>query len=422
MATKKAATNKTPVTKSKTPTQAKSASKKAAQTAQVTNHSIQDLIDAVNDQLGTGVIRRASTMETLYLLRRPTGITTLDLALGGGFAASATHVLVGPDGAGKDYLLWKIAAQQQKIYGDDFCMCVYFTEFKADKPFMRDFCGLEIAFSDEEIAAYEDALVRIGYPPLTDEKKAELKTQTGEILIIDGVSADKAFDAIMKMVSYNKCQMIVINSIGSLQTEAKEDVESFEDHPRQSSEAALISRFIPKLSMTLNNDLHGRNETTLFIVNQMRSKRDAAPVRGRPATERDKYEPGAKIWSLKHGKAIELSLHKGTVYRDSANGEVAGRRIKWEITKGKLGTHDGISGEYDFFYDGGVDLVGDLITACKGEGVLEGTAYVTYEHPELGFKTHGNEALRRHLQTNPELMEHLRLECFKRRGLVYRFK
>lgn len=384
--------------------------------------SISDVIRSVNAQMKNDVIRRSSEMETLYLLRRPSGIITLDIELGGGFPASATTVLVGPDGAGKDYLLWKTAAECQKIYGKEFCMAVYFTEFKADKPFMRDFCGLQIAFSEAEVEAYDEAGIAVGKPALTAERRKELKTQVGEILIIDGVIAETAFDAIMTLVESNRCQMVIINSIGSLQTDAKEAADSFSDFPQQSNEAMLINKFIPKLANVLNNDRNGRNETSLFIVNQMRSKRDAQPVRGRPAVEKDKYEPGSKSWALKHGKAIELALHKGPVHRDAADNSVAGRKIRWEITKGKLGTHDGKSGEWDFFYDGGVDVVGDLVAACQRYELFEGASWITYEHPEYGFKVHGKEGVRRRLIESPELITHLRYECLRKAGLVYRYK
>jgi RecA/RadA recombinase len=384
--------------------------------------TLDDVMNSVNRELGMNVVRRASDMETLYLLRRPTGITSLDIELGGGFPASATTVLVGPDGAGKDYLLWITAAEVQRIYGDDFGMCIFFTEFKADKLFMRDFCGLKIAFSPKELDELDAALVKDGKPPMTKERRAELQTQVGQILIIDGVTAEKGFDAIIKLVMSNRCQMIVVNSIGSLQTEAKEEQESFEDFARQSSEATLISKFMPKLAMILNNDRNGRNETTLFLVNQMRAKRDVMPVRGRPITEKDKYEPGARVHALKHGKAIELAIHKGPYHRDEVEKVNIGRKIRWELTKGKLGTHDGKQGEFDFYYDIGVDKIGDLINTCLKLDVFEGTTWIKYNHEKYGFNLQGRDKVRRYINEHPELVDILRAECFRRAGVVCRFR
>lgn len=394
---------------------------KAEKKATDVRGSIHDLISSINKELGDNTIQRASEMNTSYLLRRPTGITTLDIALGGGFPASAISVFVGSDGSGKDYMIWKCAAEVQKIYGDNFCMAAFFTEFKADKPFMREFCGLEIAFSDEEIEEWNGAKAALGHPPLTEEETERLKTQTGEILIIDGVTAERGFDALIRCVQDNRCQLVVINSIGSLQTEAKEGLESFEEHARQSSEATLLSSFVPKLAMYMNNTDNGRNETAVFIVNQMRAKRDAAPVRGRPTMEKDKYEAGSKSWALKHGKAIEVTLHKGGPLFDEDK-ERVGRETQWEITKGKLGTHDGKKGSFPFYYQGGVDVLSDLITACKELEVFPDGTWISYDHPDFGFKVQGRDKLRLKLIDEPELVEHLRTECFKRSGLVYRFQ
>jgi len=431
MATKKAPVTTAKASKTTITTQTSTNEKATAKTKPRNKEPVRDdsdsmtldnVIESVNRELGMNVVRRASDMETLYLLRRPTGITSLDLELAGGFPASATTVLVGPDGAGKDYLTWITAAEVQRIYGDDFCMCIFFTEFKADKLFMRDFCGLKIAFSQEELDALDAALELNGQPKMTPERLAELQTQVGQLLIIDGVTAEKGFDAIIKLVASNRFQLIVVNSIGSLQTEAKEEQDSFEDFARQSSEAVLLSKFMPKLAMTLNDDRNGRNETTLILVNQMRAKRDLVQPRGRPLLEKDKYESGTKSWALKHGKAIELAIHKGPYHYDPVEKVNIGRTVRWELTKGKLGTHDGKSGEFDFYYDIGVDKIGDLINTCLKLGVMEGTSWIKYEHKEFGFSLQGREKVRKHLTSHPELVDILRAECFKRSGVVCRFK
>jgi RecA/RadA recombinase len=391
--------------------------------AAVPGRSVEEVMQSVNSHLKADVVRRASDLDTLYLLRRPTGITSLDIKLGGGFAASATSVLVGPDGAGKDYILWRTCAETQKIYGEDFAMVVFLTEFRADKPFMRNMCGLKVAFSDPEIEAYDDARAKAGLSALTKEEIADLKTEVGKIYLIDGVTAETGFDALISIIASNTCQIAAINSIGFLQTEAKEATDSFTEFPQQRNEAMLLSKFMPKLAMTLNNDAHGRNQTSLLIVNQVRSKEGGAQVRGRPLMERDKYEAGSKAYALKHGKAVELMIHKGTKYRDVVDNAVIGREVPWEITKGKLGTHDGIQGKFDFFYEGGADIVGDLFATCTTYDVIEGAgAWFTYDHPEFGFRAQGKEGVRRRIQENPALYTHLREECFKRAGVVCSFR
>ncbi len=386
--------------------------------------SLQDVINRINAEAKSNVIRLAKDEDCSYILRRPTGITSLDIALAGGFPASAPSVIVGPDGAGKDYVLWRSCAEVQKTYGKDFNMVAFLTEFKLDKRFMREICGLKIAFTDEEIDELNEARTRIGMDPLTKEEKKEYTSQVGEIGVILGVTAEEGFDAILDVIESNTCQMVIVNSIGFLQTEAKEAVDSFKDFAQQRNEAMLLSKVMPALSMRLNKSSQDdKNETAIILVNQVRSKDNAVQIRGRPTMERDTYKAGSAAWALKHGKAIELMIHKGKKHIEVDTNAVLGREVPWELTKGKLGTHDGLKGSFDFFFDGGADVVGDLYNTAVSLGLLRvGGAWVSYEHPEYGFKAQGKSGARRKIIEDAEFYAHLRDECFKAAGVIYRHR
>ena len=71
-------------------------------TAAERNAAINGIIDRAAELHGPGCVERAEKTHSSYLLRRPTGITSLDIAMAGGWPAAAPSVLVGPDGAGKD--------------------------------------------------------------------------------------------------------------------------------------------------------------------------------------------------------------------------------------------------------------------------------------------------------------------------------
>ena len=91
--------------------------------------AIDSIVNAAARKYGGGRVELSENTNSSYLLRRPTGILSLDLAMAGGWPAAAPNVLVGPDGVGKDYLLWRTMAEAQRTYGEDFCAAVYFTEF-----------------------------------------------------------------------------------------------------------------------------------------------------------------------------------------------------------------------------------------------------------------------------------------------------
>lgn len=370
------------------------------------------------------LIMRATEANCSYLLRRPTGILSLDINLAGGFPASAPSVIVGPDGVGKDFLLWQTCAHVQKIYGAAFSMAVFLTEFKPDKGQMR-MAGLQVGYSEEEIVELQEARFHLGAPPLTEQEVKDLRRQIGDIVIISGVTAEEGFDALTTLLAANVCQIIAVNSIGFLQTQVKEETESYEDNPKQSSEAQLLSRVAPKFALTMNS-LGTKNETAIFLVNQMRSKRDLQrPKPGKILQARDKLQPASQAMAMRHGMAIELTLHKGNVIWDDVEKKAMGRTVQWDLTKGKLGTHDGPKGSYDYNYDDGIDFVADIAATCVRHNVLEQSgAWYQYKHAKdsnVGFRVQGIEAVRYILRNQPEVAAAMRQDCLIAAGISYRY-
>lgn len=381
---------------------------------------------SVNRALGAVVVQRAEALASSHILRRPTGILSLDLKLQGGFPASAITVIVGPDGAGKDYLLWSTAAECQKIYGDDFAMAVYLTESRLDKTYMKDICGFQVGMSEAELEEEDLARDQAGLLPMTDDVKDYYRQQVGNLYVILGVSAEEGFDAIIEYIESNACQIVAVNSIGFLQTEAKEKTDSFKEFAQRSSEASLLTKWAPKLAMTLNRDVSAgeRNETSIILIDQVRAADAKKTMPGRIAQDKDKYRPASGAWALKHGKAVELSIYNGSkIYDLSVKPPVVlGREKTWEVTKGKLGLHEGIRGDFSYFFETGADRVGDLVTVCKSLGVLEGTTWLQYEHEDWGFKIQGEARTREHIQETEGLMDHLREVCLRKSGIVYRHR
>lgn len=388
---------------------------------------LEDLITSCNakhaDGRGAPVIMRASDANCSYLLRRPTGVIDLDIALGGGFPASAVSIIVGPEGVGKDHLLWKTCGKTQEIYGDEFAMAVYFTEFKPDKAQMRH-AGLRIAYSEAEIAEFAAQRAELGQPPYTDEELAELRDQVGQIAIVAGVDAETGFDILGEFLESNTCQIIAVNSIGFLQTTAKEEKDSFKEFAQRSSEAILLTKVTPRFAMMMNR-LGSSNETAIILINQVRGADAKRTMPGRQVQEKDKYQPAVKVHSMRHGMAIELSLHKGSpVLYDERSKEAGGREIYYELTKGKLGTHDGIKGKYTFLFSNGIQRAESLFAACLRYEVFEVSgSYYTFSHPTLGFRSaNGQERVRYMIMNVDGLAEALEEACFKAAGVHFRWK
>lgn len=398
--------------KAPAPKDEKKASPKKKVAAPVAGDIISQIIAKVNTAHGGVVIRRSSEASTAYTLRRPTGIPELDIALAGGWPAGSLNVLTGPDGAGKDFLINRSIAQVQRNYGQEARVAILSTEFPYDKKFAREKCGVKVADTPEEIAEENAILVAKGMPELTEEEIAHRTEQIGEIILIQGVVMDHGLDIVLELLGTGQFQLIAINSFGVMETQAKDDTDSVAEHATQSSEAQLLSRFIPKMFMSLNRgiDEDTRNETTMLAADQVRANREVP--RGKPGMKMPDhwlYKAGSGSRALAHGKAISLMLHKGSVILDKEVDppEQLGREINWELTKGKLGTHDGIKGSYEFFYSEGADVASNLRNVAVRYGVIEqaGAWYAyTDENPELSFRVQGSDPCRSAL-TNPEVFD-----------------
>lgn len=381
---------------------AKAEPKKAIKvTATTPSGIVSQLVAAINKDFGGEVVRRATDATTSHALRRPTGIPDLDmLGLAGGFPGGALSVITGPDGAGKDYLINCVIREIQRNYGDDTKVAIFSTEFPYDKKFAKDVCGVQVALNTEEIEEINAARAAQGLPLLTEEEEAHYRKQIGEILLIQGVIADHGLDIVLRVLETGAFQLIAINSLGVFETAAKDDTENLQDHAPQSSEAQLLARFIPKMFMLLNRPLPDgkRNETTLLAANQVRANRDQPRMRpGMPVPAHLKYQSGSGSRALAHGKAIDVTLHKGGVLLDKEVDPpaVLGRTINWELTKGKLGTHDSKKGSYEFYFDGGADVASSLLSmACRYEVIEQAGAWYSYKAPsgdKLSFRVQGSD-------------------------------
>lgn len=374
----------------------------------------------------------AEESDTSYYLRRPFGITSLDLKLKGGLPAGTPCVISGPDGAGKDLLLWMLCAEQQRLHGDDFAAMIYLTEFKMDKAFMKDICGFQVGFTDTEIQELNELREKTGLPPLTEEEEAHYKHQVGHVELIEPPNAEKGFNAVVDGLNLGIFHIIAVNSLGNLDTSAKQKAEDFEDFAQQASSATLLAKFMPRCKSALNaplrdidghvmlddNDKPRRNETLLVFTDQVRSDREA-PTNTKDKRERTKYKSANGSWALRHDKAIELQIHMGAKIREN-NAEskfsLVGTERDYEVVKGKFGVHEGIRGSFPVINGIGVDRALDLLRVALDCGVIQRAgAYYSYD----GQRVQGEANAVKWLRDDLTFFE-VRDSCFEAHEILYR--
>jgi RecA/RadA recombinase len=372
----------------------------------------------------------ANQLRTPYHLRRPTGITSVDIALGGGFHAGGTAEIHGEESVGKTYLAYRTAAEIQRNYGDAAKILIFGTEIRPDKGFAR-MAGFHLGYSPDEVEEYNGIRAAYGMEPFTPEQVADLTSQTGKVAYIGAATADLGLDAVVEALRDGFYQLVIIESLGAFLTPAQDEEDVGKRHYAGSS--MLVTNFQNKVYPLFVMDRKDGTllETTIIGVNQARANMDA----GMYGT---KTRAAASAFAWKHGQLVSVKLEKGAAIRDPADKKkITGREVRWSLSKGKAGTHDGKNGVYIFrhlprldpvFWSDvqtkdmrGADLNDDLIETAVTYGVIQRSG-AWYEWPEAGIRANGTDRFAATLEETPELLVDLRRECFIAAGVMVRFK
>lgn len=371
------------------------------------------LIESIIADLGSFgvVLQKGSELEGRFDLRRPSGITSLDVDCGGGLPSGGLSQIAGPDGVGKNLLVYNYFSQVQKLYGDHTCIFMLCMEFPFDKMYARKI-GFKVPFSDYEIHTEQRRRQIYEENPLTKIEIAELKSSIGcgEFHILRGPS-EANLQAVVTLVDSNAYQIGAIDSWDSMLTTSEDEVD-LGDNPKIASASGIQSLWMKKIqgalmprkrcpscfSMDLNFKKHnegsynyickcgwkGRkpfleeNETTIIGIRQVRANLYKTNMRQR------EWKVGG-AWALKHGKLIDIQLRPGEVlyYKDSKDSENSrtkiGKELVYEITKGKAGTHEGKVGSFRYYFDPPkIDIEDNMINYCTVKNIIRRGGAVYY--------------------------------------------
>jgi len=379
--------------------------------------------DALNKHFGKdGALMYGHEFSNVFTLRRPTGITTLDVALGGGLPAGGLTEIIGSDGSSKSYLANRIMANTQRIYGDDTALAVFMTEMHFDKKFAKYNCGLRIAYSDFEIALGNKARADQGLPPYSEKELEGLRDSIG--IFQEGIysSAESLLEAAVRAVESNLFQIVLIDSFGALMTAAEKEAKDGIEDKHYGGASGPITQFMHRLHAALNlKDARGNmNTTTVIGINQYRDN-----VGG------GMFAPAMRISggrALKHGKLVSLHVEGGAKIKigEEKKQVIVGKEVRWELLKGKAGCHDGPKGTYAFYFGEngypffGANVYDDLLVAGLTSGVLSQDGGWNLSVRDTGDKLgRGREAASDFLAQNPDKYEEIRTLIFKEKKLDF---
>lgn len=314
--------------------------------------------------VGTPVVQHGYDALNAYMLRRPTGIVSLDIVIGGGWPAGALVQVAGPEGSGKNALCCQTAATVQKNYKKLANIGWVPIEIHYDKIQGRMF-NLIVGLSDNEVSFMNMIRKSQGKKPLSKKRVRELKRTVGNFFIVGAGSCEHQLQATVDLTASNQFQLIVVDSVAALLTEQRDDKDLGEE-PQQSSEARLLTDFTKKLRgahCRTGDDV--ANWTTVIVTNQIRANRSTAKIK-RPWTVGGAH-------ALRHAKLIDVWVTSGERIPKDTSKPKEGKIIRWEIAKGKAGCHEGPKGEIPFYFGGdhpGFDVALDAVNTAARMGIL----------------------------------------------------
>lgn len=406
-ATKKAAKKKAPTNKSPRKGKKQELSRK---------EKLEMHLQTINSAYKAIVMQTADEFETNFVLRRPTGITSLDLAIAGGFPAGGLSEIVGSASVGKDYLVNRVIANLQANYGDDTAVCLAMTEMHYDKKYAKK-CGVRIPLTQKEIDDWQRALGR----NFTQEEMAWALDEVGTIHEVIADNAEQLLEIVAQNVASNLYQVIVVNSFGALLTKAEEEAKGGIEDKHYGGASGAITSFAHRLHAALNrpDDFGESNLTTVIGINQYRD--NVGPdARWRPL----KVSGGN---ALKHAKLVSVFLDDRARIKQTVQNRVniLGKEIHWEILKQKAGGHDGPRGSYPFYFGEsgfpfGADVYQDLIITAVQLGIIQmAGAWLSYQDEHYDLRGQGKERFAHEIANADGAFEHIRKKCFDAAGVNF---
>lgn len=308
--------------------------------------SISDALAALEKKHGKGtVMRLAKGQHVNDVDTLPTGVYSIDKALGGGIAVGRVTEIYGGEACGKTTFALQVVAQAQKA-------------------------GKKAAYIDVEHAFNMQYAKTLGVDP-------------EQLYFSQPDSAEQVFDIAKTLAQTGEFAIIIIDSVAALTPES-----DFESEVGK-SQIGHLARFLAQ-SLKQVISIFAKTDTAVILINQMRMKMGVSY--GDPYTT-----PGGM--SLKYYASQRIRINKGSKI-EGRDGEIIGWKSMFKIDKNKIAVpHQ--SAQVDFIVGKGFDAASDVFFAACREGIIrKDKATYYYKDEKLAV---GELAAREAVQSNPEM-------------------
>ena len=307
--------------------------------------ALEEALHHIEKQFGKGAIMRLGDAEKMNIKVIPTGILSLDVALGvGGVPRGRIIEIYGPESSGKTTVALHIVAEAQKMGGT-------------------------AAFIDAEHA-------------LDPQYAGKLGVDINELLIAQPDMGEQALEITEALVRSNSVDIIVVDSVAALVPRAELEGEMGDSH--MGVQARLMSQALRKLT-----GIVGKTKTTVIFINQIREK--IGIVYGNPETT-----TGGR--ALKFYASVRIEIRKADAIKNGT--DIIGNRTKVKIVKNKVAPPFKVA-EFDVIYGEGASRVGSLLDiAVDQEIIRKSGAWFSYKEERIG---QGRENAKAYLKEHPDV-------------------
>ncbi len=309
--------------------------------------AMDEALRAIEKQFGKGSIMRLGDRKVEQVPAIPTGLPSLDVALGvGGYPRGRVIEVYGPEASGKTTLTLHAIAECQRAGG-------------------------VAAFIDAEHA-------------LDVQYAQALGVDAKSLLVSQPDTGEQALDITETLVRSGAVDLVVVDSVAALVPQAEIDGDMGDSHV--GLQARLMSQALRKLTGVTH-----RTSTTLMFINQLRMK--IGVMFGSPETTTGGH-------ALKYYSSVRLDVRRIGALK--AGDKILGNRTRVKVVKNKLAPPFQ-KVEFDIRYGEGFDAMGDTLDKAVEAGVVEKNgAYYRFAGKSLG---QGREKARAALKSDPKLLE-----------------
>ena len=306
-------------------------------------------LSQIEKQFGKGAIMRMGENVNLDIEVIPTGIISLDKALGvGGLPRGRVVEVYGPEASGKTTLTLSIIAQGQSNAG-------------------------VAAFIDAE-HAFDPSYAKL------------IGVKLEDLLISQPDTGEQALEIVETLVRSNAVDLVVIDSVAALVPKA--EIEGQMGDSQIALQARLMSQALRKLTAAIS-----KSKTSVVFINQIREK--IGVMFGSP-----EVTPGGR--ALKFYSSLRIDLRR--IATISTSEGVMGTRVRAKIVKNKVAPpfKEAI---FEIMYDEGVSKSGALIDAALESGLIKKAgSWFSYKDKNLA---QGKEQLRKLVREEESLRKEL---------------